>query len=233
MMWDVIKNFAPNVDEHIKLIKALSQEKTVYFVRKEYLEFEELDEEQKYEIIEDNYELFKEGILGVDENIKKEIEIRVIEELKQIPDLQINKTQDLSYALELIEKKESADKVINNIKKIIMDEILEEKQGSSLLNMGNYAFKTEHNESHKYYSSSGELENESKYFEWYKIEKIQELERFIEENNFNYNIMVTQDNNSDIQYEYYINYYEGEEFILAVRDNIGNFGNIFVNVFDY
>ena len=45
MMWNVIKNFDPNVDEHIKLIKALSQEKTVFFVRKEYLEFEELDEE--------------------------------------------------------------------------------------------------------------------------------------------------------------------------------------------
>lgn len=232
-MWNVVENFAPNVDEHIKLIKALSQDETVFFVRKESIEFEELEESEKCEIIEENYELFKEEILWFDnENTKKIIEIRIVEMVEQIEGLQIDKVHNnISSILEVIEKNEYIE-YLEQIKKIIMNSILEEhKQRKSLLHLDNYAFRTENNESHKYYNSNGELENERKYFEWYKINNIQEMKSFIEENNFNYNIIVAQSNNFDMQYEYYINYYEGTEYILAVKDNKGNFSNIFANTF--
>ena len=232
-MWNVVENFVPNVDEHIKLIKALSQDETVFFVRKENIEFEELEESKKCEIIEENYELFKEGILWFnDENTKKIIEIRIVEMVEQIEGLQIDKVHNnISNILDVLEKNEYVE-YLDQIKKIIMNSILEEhKQRRSLLHLDNYAFKTENNESHKYYNSNGELESERKYFEWYKINNIQEVKSFIEENNFNYNIIVAQSNNFYMQYEYYINYYEGTEYILAVKDNKGNFNSIFAKTF--
>lgn len=232
MMWNVVENFVPIVDEHIKLIKALSQDKTVFFVRKESIDFEELEEKEKSEIIEENYELFKEGILWFDnENTQKMIEIKIVEIINQIEGLQIDKVhKNISSILEAIEKNEYIE-YLEQIKKIIMDSILEHNKSKSLLHLNNYAFKTENNESHKYYNSNGELENDRKYFEWYKINNIQEIKSFIEDNNFNYNIIMTQSDNFDMQYEYYINYYEGTEYILAVRDNKGNFSDIFANTF--
>ena len=230
MKWNVIKNFAPNVDGHIKLIKALSHENTVFYVRKENLEFEELDEKQKNEIMEENYELFKEGLLFFhDENMEDIIKLRIIERLKQIRKFANITYENLNCIFKLVEEEYMQCK--SWIKEAIMDVVLEEQKKSSFLNQDNYAFKTEYNESYKYYISKGKLENEKKYFEWHKIEDTKELKTFIEENLFNYNIILTQNSNYDIQYEYYINYYEGAEYILAVKDYKGNFNYIFSNTF--
>ena len=87
----------------------------------------------------------------------------------------------------------------------------------------NYVGRTRINLSHKFYSSNGELENECEYFDWYKINNVIELKEFIKENLFNYNVIVTQNDNTEKPYKYYINYYEGEVFTMAVKDNNGDF----------
>lgn len=232
MNWIVIEKFAQNVDEHIKLFRALSCKKTKFFVRKEILEFEELDDDEKDDILEENYELFKEGILWFDnEDIKRRIEKKVFEIVKKMQILKNEKSiYDIVDFWKKLEKSENA-KYLEEIKALITSEIIKDKAKVSMLCHDNYAFKTKKNESYKYYISEGKLENETEYFKWYKMNTVKDVEKFIEQNLFNYNIILSQGDGSDIQGEYYINYYEGVNNILAIKDNKGDFCDVFKSVF--
>lgn len=230
MEWIVIEDFVPNVEEHIRLFNSLISKQTAIFVRKEYLEFEELAEAEKGEIIEENYVLFKDGLLGFPNNTSKEsLESKIYEVVRKIPDFSINnKNFDMASVLRRVEEKRYIEH-LKRIKEIITKEITEEHtKMESVLQKQNYAFRTEVNESYKYYESKGMLESERQYFDWYRAESMEMVKKFIDDNLFEYNIILTEDDTC----KYYLNYYEGEKYLLAVRDNQGNFSKIFSEVFE-
>lgn len=232
MEWIVIENFEENIEKHIKLFTALSDDNTIFFVRKETLEFEELKDNDKNEIIEENYDLFKDGILRIEnENSKQMLVARISEMAEKMKVLKLEEnTYDMDNFWEKLEKKQFVE-YQEEIKLLITYVILKDRAKTNILRYENYAFETEKNESYKYYASDGNLENEDNHFKWYKMDGIKDIKKFIEQNLFNYNIIMTQKNDYGKQYEYYINYYEGEKNILAVRDIKGNFCKVFKDTF--
>lgn len=233
MEWIIIEDFPlGNVEEHIKLFENLRSMDTVFLVRKEFLKFEELEKDEKNEIIEENYDLFKDGLLHFKtKDVERKVEAQIFSIIKQFSKI---KTQEMdnsiSGMLEILEKNEDIE-TIEQIKRVITYTIVKDREKRGGLLPNNFVYRTKENQSHKYNVSNGELENECKDFEWYKISNINDLKQFIEENSNNYNIMLTQDNRGYNQYSYYLNYYEGNKFTLAVQDNEGDFCKKFNNIF--
>lgn len=233
MEWIIIENFPlGNVEEHIKLFEMLSNKDTVFLVRKEFLKFEELEKDEKNEIIDENYNLFKEGLLYFKtEDVKKEVEEQIFSTMKQFSKIKMQEIDNsISGMLEILEKSKEI-KLIEEIKRIITYTIEKDREKRGGLLSNNFVYRTKENQSHKYNASNGIMENECKDFEWYKISNISKLKQFIEENTNNYNIIVTQNNREYKQYSYYLNYYEGNKFILAVQDKEGDFCKKFHRIF--
>ncbi|MBR4084278.1 MAG: hypothetical protein IKK33_08370 [Lachnospiraceae bacterium] len=228
MKWIVIEGFIPDLEEHIKLLDGLISKKTIVLVRKEYLEFEELEEAEKCEIIEEDYELFKEGLLWFPSHECREIlERKICEITQQIPELSVeNNNIRIDFILTKLEEY-GYNEQLQILKEIIVRGIVDYTKSKSVLNSKNHALITELNESYKYFESNGMLEGEQDYYEWYQVEHSEELKKYIQENHFCYNIMLIE---NDVC-KYYVNYYEGEDYVLAVRDNTGDFIEKFLNIF--
>lgn len=230
MEWIIIEGFLESIDKHMNLFKALVQEKSFFLVRKEWIEFEELEEKDRNDIIEENYDLFKNGLLYFEtEDLKKSIIYDIFEIIKEVEEISTNiSVENVKNILEFLEEKTYTE-YLNKIKNLIMFEILRQKKSASYLN--SCTCKTTKNMSHKFLYSKGILESECKYFEWYKIDSINELKKFVEDNFFNYNICITTNNSIESEYKYYINYYEDEKCIMAVKDYNGDFLSIFKKLF--
>jgi len=228
MSWIIVNNFVESNEKHLKLLNELGKEDKFFYVRKEFLDFDELDSSEKAELIEENYDLYKDGLLSLKTDVKDRIENRIYEIGNEI--LSQSVKRDKHHILEILQKEKNIG-YLNNLKYFITNELLEYKENNTLLSENKLICKTGLNQSYKYFSSEGLLENEAQWYKWYKLNGCSELAQFIEENSCNYNIMIANKGNID-NYSYYINFFEGDTFTLAVKDIKGDFCNIFERIFN-
>ena len=79
MSWIIVNNFVESNEKHLKLLNELGKEDKFFYVRKEFLDFDELDSSEKAELIEENYDLYKDGLLSLKTDVKDRIENRIYE----------------------------------------------------------------------------------------------------------------------------------------------------------
>ena len=231
MEWIVIQKFEKSVEEHIKLFTALAQQDCFFLVRREWLMYEELSQDQKSEMIDDLYNLYKNELLHFESNTEKQlVDKEIMRVVKQLKSISVKEGEDIIRILSCLEKNGYADD-IEQIKWRILDTCEQIRKDKGVLQPANFLCRTTQNQSHKSYSSDGELENEANYFDWYKLNTISELKQFIDDNAWNYNVIITQQNDIKKQYYYYVNFYEGINCTLAVSDNVGNFLQIFESTY--
>ena len=51
MSWIIVNNFVESNEKHLKLLNELGKEDKFFYVRKEFLDFDELDSSEKAELI--------------------------------------------------------------------------------------------------------------------------------------------------------------------------------------
>jgi len=234
MEWIVIEKFEESMEDHIRLFTALAQGEAFFLVRKEWLEFDEMNQIMKQKFIDGNYEFYKEGILFFnDNNTKKRVELKILNTFKEIGNKFISTQEtDIDFILSILERKEYAAYLME-IKNFITDlyiQSIEDKNEKRILKHQDYLCRTTKDMSHKYYGTDEDFSG-CEYFDWYRLNEISDLEEFICDNFFNYNIIVTQHNEVEERYMYYINFYEGDNFTLAIKDNKGDFVTKFNEVF--
>lgn len=228
MSWIIVDNFVESNEKHLKLFSELGKEDKFFYVRKEFLDFDELDSSEKAELIEDNYDLYKDGLLSLKTDVKNRIENRIYEIGNEILSQAVK--YDKNQILEILQKEKNIS-YLNNLKYFITNELFKYKENNTLLSENKLICKISLNQSYKYFSSEGLLENEAKCYKWYKLNGRSELGQFIEENSCNYNIIIPNREGID-NYSYYINFFEGDTFTFAVKDIKGDFCNIFERIFN-
>lgn len=228
MSWIIVDNFVESNEKHLELFGELGKENKFFYVRKEFLDFDELDSSEKAELIEENYDLYKDGLLSLKTDVKNRIENRIYEIGNEILGQAV--TYDKNQILEIL-KQEKNIGYLNNLKIFITNELFKDKEKNTLLSKNNLICKIGLNQSYKYFSSEGLLENEVKSYKWYKLNGCSELGQFIEENSCNYNIIIPNREGID-NYRYYINFFEGDTFTLAVKDIKEDFCDTFERIFN-
>lgn len=228
MSWIVIENFIESIENHLKLLNELRKKDMFFLARKESLDFDELDNSEQAELIEDNYDLYKDGLLSLQADVKNRIENKIYEIGKEILNQSVRYSK--TPILEILLEKQYIS-YSNELKYFITNELIKYRANNTLLSENKLICKIYSNQSYKYHSSEGLLENEAEFFKWYRLNSCIELEQYVEENSCNYNLMVSFYKECIDNYNYYINFFEGDTFTMAVKDNIGDFCDIFEHVF--
>ena len=102
MSWIIVNNFVESNEKHLKLLNELGKEDKFFYVRKEFLDFDELDSSEKAELIEENYDLYKDGLLSLKTDVKDRIENRIYEIGNEI--LSQSVKCDKTHILEILHK---------------------------------------------------------------------------------------------------------------------------------
>lgn len=113
MSWIIVNNFVESNEKHLKLLNELGKEDKFFYVRKEFLDFDELDSSEKAELIEENYDLYKDGLLSLKTDVKDRIENRIYEIGNEI--LSQSVKRDKHHILEILQKEKNIG-YLNNLK---------------------------------------------------------------------------------------------------------------------
>ncbi len=219
--WYIIPNFLFNYKEHLKVFELFLNNKYKILIKKDIVDFNKLDINIQEEIIEENFYLYINKILYFEsKKVEQEIEISIRNNLFKKygnkNNLDIDNQKDI-----LLEKFfynfSNIDKdTLYNIKLIITEKLNTSNFKSNIFkNIQDISFKT------IFYH----MENKNAKFAWYEIKNKEEL---IKEFNIDYNIILTKDLTNFYNFDYYFNFIEEEQFILAINDNKGDFKNLYV-----
>lgn len=209
--WFTISDFPFNPNFHYELFQLFMDGSSKLLLRKDSMEFEDLDEDAQAEIIEDNFKLYMEEILHFNFNETKQILDKEIKKSLVESDVILSESGRLHDLLNCLDD----DETLYSIKGLITEKI----NGSD--KMGT-VFQKEALRFRNIEDSSFQVnEDEKQYFDWYEVSQ-NKLYQALNSQGL-YNIIITKDMDNFENYNYYVNYVEGEEFILAISDNIGNF----------
>ncbi|RRJ65499.1 hypothetical protein EHV15_23205 [Paenibacillus oralis] len=209
--WFIISDFPFNPKFHYEIFQLLLNNHSKILLRKDSVEFEEMDEDVQAEIVEENFSQYVDDVLHFN---SKKVKDDLDNEIKK---LLIKSDDTLSESRSYPELFNSTvdDETLNKVKLLITEKINQSYEIGTIFRKEALRFRDIEDRSFLI------VEDKKKKFDWYEISHDELHHALVSEGL--YNIIITNDIKNFNNYKYYLNFVEDEEFILAIKDNTGNF----------
>ncbi|CAM4484379.1 MAG: hypothetical protein E7L01_05055 [Paenibacillus macerans] len=209
--WFIISDFPFNPDFHYEIFQLLLNNDSKILLRKDNVEFEDMDEDVQAEIVEENFKQYVDGVLHFN---SKKVKDDLDNEIKKL----LIKSDDILLGSGIYHELFNStvdEETLCKIKLLITEKINQSHELGTFFRKEALRFRDIEDKSFRI------IEDRKKNFDWYEISQGELHHALVSEGL--YNIIITNDIENFNDFKYYLNFIEDEEFILAIKDNIGDF----------